>query len=173
MILKSKPIFGKPIVLPAQFGVFLLALIVTGFSLLAQFVPSVYSYYYYSVSGLSFSENSKRIELIQHATEDPSVLSSLTQDEMKLVLLEPALIRKENNIKAVHYYSENCAIDVYFMPNSDRPDYIEFRALTLKQDQGGMDNRYCFQSVLAAQGVDTPNSYATRPLPTWISPYSS
>lgn len=159
--------------MPTQIGIFLLALIVTGCSFLAQFVPSIYSYYYYSVSGLSFSENAKRIELIHTASADPSVLSSLTQDEMQLVLLEPALVRKENNIKAVQYYSESCAIDVYFLPNSDRPDYIEFRALTLTQNQEDMDNRYCFQSVLAAQGVDTPNNYATRPLPTWISPYSS
>lgn len=173
MIIQNKPITGNAFFVPSQMVVFTLALLILSLGLVSKYVPSIYSYYYYAVSDLTFSQNSKRIKLINDAQDDPSLLSSLTMDEIELILLEPSLVRRENNIKAVHYYSDNCAIDVYFRQTFDKPDYIEFRTFSLGNEVIDKNHNYCFESILSAQGIDTPNNYATRPLPRWLSPYSS
>lgn len=166
---------------PIQINILAMALFISIFGLMIQYAPAVYNYWYYSVSNFTFSENTKRITLINKTVKDPSILSSLTEDEMRLVLLEPAMVRTENDVKALHYYGESCAIDIYFNGLESKPDYIEFRALTLNQtvqdqfqdaDQATV-NQYCLKAVLAAQGDETPSSYAQRPMPSWRSPYSS
>ena len=164
-----------------QVSVLAMALCVSLLGLLVQYAPKIYFYQYYSVAGLSFSENARRLNLIEQSINDPEILSSLSSDEIELVLQKPSLVRQENTVQAWHYHGDSCAIDIYFKDLDDKPDYIEFRALTLnnsvqeqfKDADQGYVNQYCLKGVLAAQGVETPNSYAARPLPSWTSPYSS
>lgn len=139
------------------------------------------TYSVYSLSGLNFSDNAKRTALIQKALKEPVIISKLNSDEVKLVLQKPMLTRVEDQVTSWHYHGESCAIDIYFKDKDAKPEYVEFRALSLNQDVqdrfGAEDqnyvNKYCLKVVLEAQGVDTPSSYAARPLPSWKSPYSS
>jgi hypothetical protein len=166
---------------PMQVTVLAMTFIMMTFGFLIQYAPSIYNYHYYSVSGLSFSENTKRIDLIQQSIQKPNFLSGLTSDDVELILRKPSLVRVENNVQAWHDHGDSCAIDIYFKDGAKQPDYIEFRALTLNENVSKQfadtddtyRNQYCIKAVLAAQGVETPNDYVLRPTPTFDSPYSS
>lgn len=139
------------------------------------------TYSAYSLSGLDFSDNARRTALIQKALRDPAILSKLDSRDVGLILQKPMMTRVEAEITSWHYHGDSCAIDIYFKDKAKQPEYVEFRALTLNrdvqdkfaaEDQAYLD-KYCLKGVLEAQGVDTPSSYAARPLPSWKSPYSS
>ena len=166
---------------PIQVTVLAMAFGITIVGLLFQYAPVLYTYHYYSISGLTFAENTRRIELIEQSIDSPVALSSMSAKDIELMLRKPSLIRSEDNIQAWHYHGDSCAIDIYFKDGGKRADYIEFRALTLnnsvseqfKDTNDTYKNQYCIKAVLAAQGIDTPSSYALRPIPTTVSPYSS
>jgi len=166
---------------PIQVTVLAMTFFITVVGLVVQYAPTLYTYHYYSVSGLSFAENTRRIELIQQSINSPIALSTMSAKDIELVLQKPSLVRDESNIQAWHYHGDSCAIDIYFKKGEVLPDYVEFRALTLnetvseqfKDMNDGYKNQYCVKAVLAAQGIDTPSSYAQRPMPTTVSPYSS
>lgn len=169
---------------PAQISVLALSFLVMSAGLFIQNARAVYDYNLYALSELSFSENSRRMKLIEKSLRNPGLLARLNVDDMTLLLRNPSLQRVEADVTAWTYHGDECAIDVYFKNNQARPDYVEYRALTLNDDvqaqftdaDEGYVNRYCLKGVLAAQGVDTPASYAekrqARPLPSWPSPYS-
>ena len=141
-----------------------------------QFGLSVYAY---ADSGLSLSDNIKKITLVQEAMTQPDSLSDWNQKDLQILLRQPQIKRNASVTKAWHYHGESCALDIYFDAAKTKPDYIEFRPLNLNnavqaQYQSADTNTmklYCLKDVLEAQGVDTPASYARQPLPSYDSPY--
>ena len=141
-----------------------------------QFGLSVYAY---ADSRLSLSDNIKKITLVQEAMISPDSLNNWDQKHLKILLRQPQIMRDERIVQSWHYHGESCALDIYFDAKATKPDYVEFRPLSLNHDvQAQYESTdtntmklYCLKDVLEAQGVDTPASYARQPLPSWESPY--
>lgn len=164
--------------MPAPLCVLALTFFISVISIGSQFARDIYEYGLYGVADLSFSDNARRVALIRQSVRNPQSLHSMTQADFDLLFRAADMTRKEANVIARHYHSDSCAIDVYFKGDRQKPDYVEFRALTLNAD---IEARFadatvdlsCLKDVLAARGVNTPESYASRPVPSWASPYSS
>ena len=165
-------------VLPASF--FNLAVILL-IGLVLQIVQMVFSLVIYGDNNFSLSDNLKRIQLVEQVVRSPQSIRAMNGDEISILLPNPSLKRNEKTVVAWHYHGESCALDIYFSNNHSKPDYVEYRALTLnatineqmsKTDERGLTN-YCLNDVLEAQGIDTPATYARQPTPTWDSPYRS
>lgn len=139
------------------------------------------SFAVYADGNLSVVDNVKRLSLVKQAVRAPQSLSIMDKADIEILLRDPAVKRDELVASAWHYHGESCALDIYFSDQSVTPSYIEFRALSLndginaeyEQSDEATWNDQCLRDVLQAQGVDTPASYATRPLPSWDSPYRS
>lgn len=162
--------------MPASFLTFGLCLSFLGINLLGQ---TVFSLINYGSSDLSVFENIKKVQLIKQVVKSPQSIENLSNNEINILLSEPSLNRGELSVNAWHYHGESCALDVYFSKNKDKPDYIEYRALSLNEDvqaqYNAIDqsavNDYCLKDILEAQGVNTPDNYARQPTPSWENPY--
>jgi len=128
---------------------------------------------------LSFTDNVRRVALVKQAVRTPQSIGVMNRDDIQILLLNPSLKRSEETVVAWHYHGESCALDVYFRDDKSRPDYIEFRALSMNADVNSQFetvdqttlNDYCLRDVMESQGVNTPNSYARQPTPSWENPY--
>ena len=148
----------------------LISFICTGF----MGLQSIMSIALYADSSLSFTDNMKRVKLANIAVNAPHSIADWDGNDIQILLRKPSLRRAENKIAAWHYHGESCALDLYFSDESAKPDYIEYRALTLNNDVqeqfGEADtatlNQYCIKDVLEAQGLKTPSNVARRPIPT-------
>ena len=133
----------------------------------------------YADTSLSLSDNIKRVHLIKQAVRLPNSLKVMGEEEISVLLRYPTLKRNEMNVTAWHYHGDSCSLAVYFSKGQDRPDYIEYRTLSMnadvsaqfeRNDQASI-NQYCIKDVLEAQGVKTPDNVARQPTPTWDNPY--
>ena len=173
---KMKPIKIKMRAVPAF--MFNLAGIVLAMGIMKtiQFGLSVYPY---ADTHLSFSDNVKKLSLVQQAMAMPDTLQDWDQKDLEILLRQPQVKRDEKIVQSWHYHGESCALDIYFDGKKTNPDYVEFRPLSMNHDiqvqyesaDAGTMKLYCLKDVLEAQGVDTPSSYARQPLPSWESPY--
>ena len=165
--------------LSAPLCVLIVSLCVSMFGSVFLNVHHIYSYALYGSSDMSFADNAKRISLIHRVIQNPESLRAMTIAEFDLLFRKSDMTRQEADVIARHYQSGTCAIDVYFSGQRDKPDYVEFRALTLNEDvqkrfQGDDNmNASCLKDVLQARGINTPEYYAAQPIPSWDSPYSS
>lgn len=139
------------------------------------------SLFFHSNTSLTLSENLKRVQLVRQVIRSPQSIQVMDNKDIAILLNKPVLNRNELAVNAWHYYGETCALDIYFSKGQSKPDYIEYRALSLNADisahyqdidQSGL-NSYCLKEILEAQGVDTPSSYARKPTPTVANPYRS
>jgi len=155
--------------------------VIAGLCVSVLLSQAIFSFVLYGDKTLSLSDNYTRIQAIQKMTRVPGSIQQMDARTIDMVMREPSLKRSEHHITAWHYHGESCALDIYFTQGQDRPDYIEYRALTLNEevqaqfddtDNQSMQN-YCLQDVMAAQGINTPNNFARRPLPSWDNPYRS
>lgn len=153
------------------------------FALMASLVVGQFllSLSVYGDQSMSVMDNIKRVHLIKNLTQNPQNLNKMAGDNIAMILRTPSLARYENNVVAWHYHGESCSLDIYFSDNQARPDYIEYRPLTLNegisaqfQSTAQSDLNYnCLKDVLNSQGVSTPENYARQPIPSWDSPYRS
>lgn len=165
-------------VMPASFFNLVCAFML--FALIAG-MQTLVSFYAYADSDLSLSDNVKRVSLLKTAIRSPQALSLMDADEITILLRHPTVKRDEGNVVAWNYHGDSCALDVYFKKSSQEPDYIEFRALDMndivqaqfeKTDTSEL-KEHCLKDVLESQGVNTRSNVASRPLPSWDSPYRS
>lgn len=144
-------------------------------------LPFISHYYLYADKNIGLRDNIRRVGYVQKALHEPQQIKLWSADQIHMVLRDPSLKRSEGPMIAWNYHGNLCAIDIYFREGQSKPRYMEFRPLALNNDVqehfGDADqetlNLYCLQDVLEAQGVETPNSFARRPLPSWDSPYRS
>jgi len=164
--------------LPASFFTLIFVCFVGAIVQIGQFG---FSYALYGDKTLSFIDNFKRVHLLQELARSPEDIRTMKGDDIAILLPNPSLKRNEETVVAWHYHGESCALDIYFSTGQLRPDYVEYRALSLnatinnqfsQTDERGL-NSYCLKDVLEAQGIDTPSTYARQPTPTWDSPYRS
>lgn len=164
--------------MPARVFVLVFALCLTVVGLMTHYARDIYHYSVYGVADLSFADNARRVSLIRAAVNNPRSLETMTAKEFDLLFRDAEITRVEADVTARHYQSGTCAIDVYFSDRHEKPDYVEFRTLSLNTDvqtrfEGNAVNLSCLKDVLQARGVDTPENYAAQPVPSWDSPYSS
>jgi hypothetical protein len=133
----------------------------------------------YADTSMSLSDNIKRVSLINQAVRLPQSLEVMDEQKISILLRNPMLKRKEMDVTAWHYHGNSCSLAVYFSEGQDKPDYIEYRTLSMnadvsaqfEQNDQASINQYCIKDVLEAQGVSTPDSFARQPTPTWDNPY--
>ncbi len=170
------PINHKMQALPASF--FTLA-VSCSILMMVAFFNTALSLVVYGDTSLTLSDNLRRVALVKVAMNAPEDINQWDVNDIKILFNSPSLKRVESEITALHYHGESCALDIYVANDAQKPDYIEFRTLSLNSDIEAQFNEFdtaslnmqCLQDVLATQGVNTPNSYATRPTPTWANPY--
>lgn len=164
--------------LPASFFTFVCATLIMVFIGAIQTGVSLATY---ADIKISLSENLKRVSLIKQVVRLPQSLKVMDEKNISILLKEPKLLRRENDVSAWHYHGESCSLAIYFSSDNKagKPDYVEYRALSMNAavqaqfetvDQSVMD-QYCIKDILEAQGVDTPSNYARQPTPTWENPY--
>jgi hypothetical protein len=162
--------------LPASLAHLILSFVFMG---IISFSQLGLSYLAYADTSLSLSDNIHRVQLVSQVIDEPISVGKLSSRDIEILLKKPSLKRTEAQITAWHYHGESCALDIYFNDDAEKPDYIEYRALSLNSDveeqfqstEQDALNQYCINDVLQAQGVDTPASYARQPLPSFESPY--
>lgn len=138
----------------------------------------LYHFAVYSVADLSFMDNARRVTLVRQAVEKPNSIYEMEVADLDLLFRHADVVRKEGQVVARHYQSGTCVIDVYFSGKKHKPDYVEFRPLSLNADVQRAyadDSTHipCVKDVLEARGISTPENYAAQPVPTKSSPYSA
>lgn len=162
--------------LPASFFTAICGLLLLTTMMLAQIGFSLATYADYT---MSLSDNLKRVNLVKQAVKLPHSLKAMDEQSISVLLREPSIKRNEMNVTAWHYHGNSCSLAIYFSKGAKRPDYIEYRTLSMnadisaqfaRNDQDSI-NQYCIKDVLEAQGINTPDNFARQPTPTWDNPY--
>jgi hypothetical protein len=89
----------------------------------------------YADYDLSVADNLKRVQLVKQVIRTPDIIENLVQNDIRILLREPAINRNEIAVNAWHYHGESCALDIYFKSSTEaspRPHYVEFRTLSIQ-----------------------------------------
>ena len=162
--------------LPASFFTALCASIIFIMVISTQLVFSLATY---ADTSLSLSDNIKRVQLIKQVVRVPNAIQIMNEEKISVLLRNPTLKRNEMDVTAWHYHGNSCSLAIYFSKGQNKPDYVEYRTLSMNADVSAQFeqndqtsiNQYCIKDVLEAQGVNTPDNFARQPRPTWDNPY--
>ncbi|HEY8963466.1 MAG TPA: hypothetical protein VIN59_03265, partial [Alphaproteobacteria bacterium] len=68
-----------------------------------------------------------RAALLRHTAAKPDAVRHLSRNELLVVFGKPTLQRAEGDVNIWQFASSDCALDIYFKDDANKPVYAEYR----------------------------------------------